>query len=107
MPTVQFVEKDSKLADSVIMGLLKFWPVTNSQKEVLFLSELEEMLELTQAAEFSKIMVPLFKQLARCLNSSHFQVPLLVAVARSSETAVLPLEPAPKSWKHFGHGTAQ
>jgi hypothetical protein len=41
---------------------------------VLFLSELEEILELTQAAEFSKVMVPLFRQLARCLNSSHFQV---------------------------------
>ena len=27
-----------------------------------------------QAAEFAKIMVPLFKQIAKCLNSSHFQV---------------------------------
>lgn len=70
----QFVEKDPKLADVVIKGLLKYWPITSSQKEVLFLSELEEILELTQAAEFSKVMVPLFRQLARCLNSSHFQV---------------------------------
>jgi len=70
----QFVEKDPKLADGVIRGLLKFWPLTNSQKEVLFLSELEELLELTQAAEFSKVMVPLFQQIAKCLNSSHFQV---------------------------------
>lgn len=68
------MEKDGKLADPVIKGLLKFWPVTNSQKEVLFLGELEEILELTQAPEFQKIMVPLFKQLARCLNSQHFQV---------------------------------
>lgn len=30
----QFVEKDPKLAEPVITGLLKFWPVTNSQKEV-------------------------------------------------------------------------
>eukprot|EP00959_Pyramimonas_sp_CCMP1952_P049027 1024317-Pyramimonas_sp.AAC.1 len=29
----QFVEKDPKLADLVLRGLLKFWPVTNSQKE--------------------------------------------------------------------------
>ena len=27
-----------------------------------------------QATEFAKIMVPLFKQVAKCLNSSHFQV---------------------------------
>ncbi|KAL0738233.1 hypothetical protein Bca4012_014443 [Brassica carinata] len=71
---VQFVEKDSKLADTVIRGLLRYWPVTNSSKEVMFLGELEEVLELTQAAEFQRCMVPLFRQIARCLNSSHFQV---------------------------------
>lgn len=70
----QFVEKDYKLADTVIRGLLKYWPVTNCQKEVLFLGELEEVLEATQAAEFQRCMVPLFRQIARCLNSSHFQV---------------------------------
>lgn len=31
---VQFVEKDSKLAEPVLTALLKYWPVTNSQKEV-------------------------------------------------------------------------
>ncbi|XP_004246610.1 serine/threonine protein phosphatase 2A 57 kDa regulatory subunit B' beta isoform [Solanum lycopersicum] len=71
---VQFVEKDYKLCDTVIRGLLKYWPVTNCQKEVLFLGELEEVLEATQAAEFQRCMVPLFRQVARCLNSPHFQV---------------------------------
>ncbi|CAF1931491.1 unnamed protein product [Brassica oleracea var. botrytis] len=71
---VQFVEKDFKLADCIIRGLLKYWPVTNSSKEVMFLGELEEVLEATQAAEFQRCMVPLFRQIARCLNSSHFQV---------------------------------
>lgn len=70
----QFVEKDSKLAEPVLTALLKYWPVTNSQKEVLFLGELEEILELTQAPEFQKVMIPLFRQLAKCLNSQHFQV---------------------------------
>ncbi|KAK1257052.1 Serine/threonine protein phosphatase 2A 57 kDa regulatory subunit B' beta isoform [Acorus gramineus] len=70
----QFVEKDYKLADTVIRGLLKYWPVTNCQKEVLFLGELEEILEVTQSAEFQRCMVPLFRQIGRCLNSSHFQV---------------------------------
>uniref|UniRef100_A0A2N9FSU2 Serine/threonine protein phosphatase 2A regulatory subunit n=1 Tax=Fagus sylvatica TaxID=28930 RepID=A0A2N9FSU2_FAGSY len=70
----QFVEKDCKLSDTVIRGLLKYWPITNSSKEVMFLSELEEVLEATQAAEFQRCMVPLFRQIARCLSSSHFQV---------------------------------
>ncbi|KAK4743241.1 hypothetical protein SAY87_001242 [Trapa incisa] len=71
---VQFVEKDYKLADTVIRGLLKYWPVINCQKEVLFLGELEEVLEATRATEFQRCMVPLFRQVARCINSSHFQV---------------------------------
>lgn len=70
----QFVEKDFKLADTVIRGLLKYWPLTNSSKEVMFLGELEEVLEATQAAEFQRCMVPLFRQIGRCLNSTHFQV---------------------------------
>lgn len=73
-PMLQFVEKDPKLAELVVRQLLRFWPLTNSQKEVLFLGELEEILELTQPAEFQKLMVPLFKQLAKCLTSAHFQV---------------------------------
>ncbi|KAK4759557.1 hypothetical protein SAY87_022688 [Trapa incisa] len=69
----QFVEKDYRLADTVIRGLLKYWPVINCQKEVLFLGELEEILEATQLVEFQRCLVPLFRQLAWCLNSS-FQV---------------------------------
>ncbi|RVW14127.1 Serine/threonine protein phosphatase 2A 57 kDa regulatory subunit B' theta isoform [Vitis vinifera] len=69
----QFVEKDCKLADTVIRGLLKYWPITNSSKEVMFLGELEEVLEATQPPEFQRCMVPLFRQIGRCLSSSHFQ----------------------------------
>ncbi|KAJ8643938.1 hypothetical protein MRB53_005686 [Persea americana] len=71
---IQFIEKEQKLASMVLGGLLKFWPVTNSQKEVIFLGELEEVLEATNMAEFQKCMVPLFRRISSCLNSSHFQV---------------------------------
>ncbi|KAG6525667.1 serine/threonine protein phosphatase 2A 57 kDa regulatory subunit B' theta isoform-like [Zingiber officinale] len=70
----QFIEKDCKLSDTVIHGLLKYWPLTNSSKEVMFLGELEEVLEATQPADFQRCMVPLFQRIARCLSSSHFQV---------------------------------
>jgi len=70
----QFVEKDCTLACVVIRGLLRYWPVTNSHKEVLFLGELEEILELTHDAEFAVVAEPLLKQLSRCLTSNHFQV---------------------------------
>ncbi|OAY86093.1 Serine/threonine protein phosphatase 2A 57 kDa regulatory subunit B' iota isoform [Ananas comosus] len=70
----QFIEKEPKLTSSVVRGLLKYWPVTNSQKEVMFLSELEEILEATNMVEFQKFMVPFFRRIGYCVNSSHFQV---------------------------------
>lgn len=42
--------------------------------QVMFLNELEEILDVIEPAEFNKIMVPLFKQLAKCVSSPHFQV---------------------------------
>jgi serine/threonine-protein phosphatase 2A regulatory subunit B' len=71
---VQFVEKEPKLTISVIKGLLKYWPVTSSQKQLMFLSELEELLEIITKEEFEIIMVPLFRRIGFCLNSFHFQV---------------------------------
>ena len=40
----------------------------------MFLSEMEEVLDVIDPAEFQKIQEPLFQQLARCINSQHFQV---------------------------------
>lgn len=70
----QFIEKDPKLASTVIRGLLKYWPITNSQKEVMFLGEIEEILEGINMSEFQRVMVPLFWRIGCCINSSHFQV---------------------------------
>jgi serine/threonine-protein phosphatase 2A regulatory subunit B' len=71
---VQFLEKDKQLTHPVIMGLLKFWPKVHSPKEVMFLNELEEILDAIKPQEFQDVMVPLFKQLAKCVSSPHFQV---------------------------------
>ncbi|KAH6918653.1 protein phosphatase PP2A0 B subunit gamma isoform [Coprinopsis sp. MPI-PUGE-AT-0042] len=71
---VQFLEKDPTLAEEVMLGLLKYWPKVNSPKEVMFLNEVEEVLDVTDPIEFQKIQVALFQQLARCINSQHFQV---------------------------------
>lgn len=40
----------------------------------MFLNEMEEILDVIEPAEFQKIMVPLFQQLATCISSPHFQV---------------------------------
>nr|CAD7395743.1 unnamed protein product [Timema cristinae] len=70
---VQFLEKDASLTEPVIRCLLKFWPKTHSPKEVMFLNELEEILDVIEPAEFQKVMDHLFRQLAKCVSSPHFQ----------------------------------
>ncbi|KAF8775747.1 hypothetical protein HU200_004268 [Digitaria exilis] len=62
-----------QLADTVIRGLLKYWPITNSSKEVMFLGELEEVLEATQQQNSRGVWCH-FSSDRRCLCSSHFQV---------------------------------
>ncbi|KAI9358579.1 phosphatase 2A regulatory B subunit-domain-containing protein [Zopfochytrium polystomum] len=71
---VQFLEKDPSLTEEVVCGLLRFWPKTNSPKEVMFLNEIEEILDVIEPTEFQKIQVVLFQQIARCVSSPHFQV---------------------------------
>ena len=44
----------------------------------MFLNEMEEILDVIEPAEFQKIMVPLFHQLAKCISSPHFQVSLAI-----------------------------
>ncbi|KAM9703454.1 protein phosphatase 2, regulatory subunit B', gamma b isoform 1-T1 [Menidia menidia] len=81
---VQFLEKDSTLTEPTVMALLKYWPKTHSPKEVMFLNELEEILDVIEPSEFVKVMEPLFRQLAKCVSSPHFQVcfpPLLTRCA--------------------------
>lgn len=71
---VQFLEKDPSLGHSVVEGLLKFWPKVNSPKEVLLLNELEEVMEVMETDEFTKVADKLFTRLAQCISSTHFQV---------------------------------
>ncbi|XP_008124027.1 serine/threonine-protein phosphatase 2A 56 kDa regulatory subunit alpha isoform isoform X2 [Anolis carolinensis] len=54
---VQFLEKDMTLTEPV-----------------MFLGEIEEILDVIEPTQFKKIQEPLFKQIAKCVSSSHFQV---------------------------------
>ncbi|KAI7879202.1 serine/threonine-protein phosphatase 2A [Mucor mucedo] len=71
---VQFLEKDPTLTKDVVDCLLRYWPKVNSAKEVMFLNEIEEVLDVTDSIEFPKVMVPIFNKIAQCVSSSHFQV---------------------------------
>jgi serine/threonine-protein phosphatase 2A regulatory subunit B' len=70
----QFLEKDQTLAPNVVMSVLKFWPLTCSKKELMFLNELEEILDRIQSHHLANAQMPLFRQIAHSINSPHFQV---------------------------------
>ncbi|CAO3617781.1 unnamed protein product [Mucor hiemalis] len=71
---VQFLEKDQTLTVTVANSLLRYWPKVNSAKEVMFINEIEEVLDVTDNVEFTKMMVPIFQKIAGCISSTHFQV---------------------------------
>ncbi|KAI9486583.1 MAG: phosphatase 2A regulatory B subunit-domain-containing protein [Benjaminiella poitrasii] len=71
---VQFLEKDRSLTYEVVTGILRYWPKVNSSKEVMFLNEIEEILDVTDVPEFQQIIEPLFTKISQCVASSHFQV---------------------------------
>jgi len=70
----QFLEKDATLAPKIVTALLKYWPVTCSKKELMFLNEMEEILDRVQPHHLGQTQVPLFRQVAKSINSPHFQV---------------------------------
>lgn len=70
----QYVEKNPQLAYDIIMSMLRCWPVSITSKQVLFLNELEETLELTQPPEFHKMQDRLYRRISLCITCPHFQV---------------------------------
>lgn len=71
---IQYLEKDPLLTRPVVDGLLRIWPRVNSPKEVMFLNELDEIVDKCPPEVFSQIKMPVFRQAVRCISSPHFQV---------------------------------
>jgi len=70
----QFLDKEPPLVDMVFRLLLRMWPMGNSPKEVLFISEIEELLNVVDELHFKRVRVPIFKRVGACFKSQHFQV---------------------------------
>jgi len=77
---ILFICKDFRIGAMVLSGLLKFWPVMNPQKELLFLEEIEEAVgEMMNAGDFEmKYLAPLipltFIQISKCIESMNYTV---------------------------------
>ncbi|GAB5583515.1 serine/threonine-protein phosphatase 2A 56 kDa regulatory subunit epsilon isoform isoform X1 [Prionailurus iriomotensis] len=86
---VQFLEKDTTLTEpnkNVTMKIEHLRKTKGDQRtaeilaknmqseRMMFLGEIEEILDVIEPTQFKKIEEPLFKQISKCVSSSHFQV---------------------------------
>ncbi|XP_038678426.1 serine/threonine protein phosphatase 2A 57 kDa regulatory subunit B' beta isoform-like [Tripterygium wilfordii] len=70
----QFVQKDPVLGGVVIRGILRYWPITNCQKEILLIGEMEGLVENIDPDQYRKLALPICTKIIKCLNSWNSQV---------------------------------
>lgn len=80
----QLVEKEPMLGLVVVRGILRHWPITNCQKEVLLIGELEELVESMGPEQCRSLALPLCRQITKCLNSWNSQVKCIVCSSLSN-----------------------
>lgn len=70
----QFLAKDSSLVTQVVPLLIQLWPHHDHKKELLFLNELEEIIETCGHEHFEPVHGPVVSKIAQTINSPHFMV---------------------------------
>ena len=69
-----FLTKDRTLAIPLLDNLLRYWPFANCMKETLFLTELQEVLEVCEVDRVEPLIPKLFKRIVKCIGGVHLQV---------------------------------
>jgi serine/threonine-protein phosphatase 2A regulatory subunit B' len=70
-----YLEKQSTLGIPLITGCIKYWPITCPGKEVIFINEIEEVIELLGShsdTKFDQYGVKLLKQLLKTAQGMHY-----------------------------------
>lgn len=70
----QYIEKDPTSVVPIINGLIKNWPWASSGKQIVFLNELEDIMDSAGPEAVLPAVHPLMKCLSKCVGSTHFQV---------------------------------
>lgn len=74
---------------SLIKSLLKIWPITNPAKEVVFLNEIEEILDSNWSVislRFADFGPKLLKRLIKTAQSMHYQAAERALLLLNSDT---------------------
>jgi serine/threonine-protein phosphatase 2A regulatory subunit B' len=70
-----YLEKHMPLALELIRGLLRYWPLTAPAKEVIFISEIEEVIDLCSGnseVKFAEYGPDLLKRLILTSQGMHY-----------------------------------
>ena len=74
----QYMEKDKSMCEPIVRGLIKYWPWTSTNKVVLFIHELEEILELAHPGVLETLgktcLKLIMETMSRCISCPHFQI---------------------------------
>lgn len=91
-----YVAKDHTLTREIIPGLLRYWPFGNSQKQIMFLNEMEDVFEYVREDDLPFFRNQLALRLAKVLGGFHFQVAeRALCLWHAERFAVMMLENAP------------
>lgn len=69
-----YASKDHTCSEVIISHLIKYWPVGSATLEILFLQELQEIMEYAHDDDMANFCEPLSHRMAQCIGSMHFQV---------------------------------
>ncbi len=70
-----FLEKDKQLGIELIVGLLKYWPITCPAKEVVYINEIEEILDnigVEGEKRFNDFGQKLLQRLVQTAQNMHY-----------------------------------
>ncbi|GBG24445.1 Serine/threonine-protein phosphatase 2A 56 kDa regulatory subunit epsilon isoform [Hondaea fermentalgiana] len=70
----QYIEKDPNTLIPIVKGLAKHWPWSQASRQVLFLNELEDVLERAPQDLIPQALPYALKIVAKSIESEHFQV---------------------------------
>ncbi|KAK8792978.1 hypothetical protein WA158_005141 [Blastocystis sp. Blastoise] len=69
-----FVQKDTSLAEDIILRLLRCWPYGNRLKEQLYVDELEHILSYLKPNDIEHCYMMLFKRINKLLQNDQYEV---------------------------------
>ena len=59
---------------ALLNGILRYWPFASSSKELIFMSELVEILETCEITELKPYIEKIFKRLIKCMTGLNLQI---------------------------------